>query len=88
MAIRYDSTPVVGYGEGLVISDRKEEADFPAIDADGNNWMVIVDAVEFNVHPYREDLGGYPVRWILQYGAGEHYLQPAQAELILKRAEQ
>jgi hypothetical protein len=71
MNTRYDKTPVVGYGEGLVISDVAPIVCVTQFN-DGrpenvSHWFRIEGATRaryFNVHPYRSDLGGYPVRWI------------------------
>ena len=53
----YDSTPVIGYGDGLVTGPGTP------VRIDNNDWILIGD-FKFNVHPHRSDLGGYPVRWI------------------------
>lgn len=59
MAIQYDNTPVIGYGEGLIKVTRGER---PILTATGNRKFHL-DGYEYDVHPYRSDLGGYPVRW-------------------------
>ncbi len=57
MTVKYDPTPIVGYGEGLVTGDAVP------VREDNNDWIYIGEYV-FNVHPYRSDLKGWPVRWI------------------------
>lgn len=54
---RYNPSPVIGYPCGLIISDSKP------IRFSSNNWFRF-GGKQYNVHPYRDDLGGYPVRWI------------------------
>jgi len=67
----YDKTAVPGYRAGRIITDDKP-VQIRTPNPDGkpsplydivNDWFE-VDGRYFNVHPYREDLGGYPVRWI------------------------
>ena len=62
MTTRYDSTPVIGYSEGLVIAPGRETPTRIVVAGNPNLWFYI-DLRRYNVHPYREDLGGYPVRW-------------------------
>lgn len=66
----YDPTPVIGYSEGLIISDDPpvreftDRGDLPKGNkANPNDWFYI-ETRRFNVHPFRSDLGGYPIRWI------------------------
>ncbi len=56
MTTQYDSTPVIGYGDGLITSDR-------APVQIRNNLKFFIDGRVYDVHPFRKDLGGYPVRW-------------------------
>ena len=62
----YSPTPVIGYSEGLIISDAKPTRIVTHDDDNrgdvSNDWFTI-DNVRYNVHPFRNDLGGYPVRW-------------------------
>ena len=63
---RHDPSPVTGYSHGLIISPSSPVREVTKT-ADGrdnrNDWFYINDQ-RFNVHPFRSDLGGYPVRWI------------------------
>lgn len=82
---RYDSTPVVGYGEGLVISpDERPVTEYtdrgdmpPGNNANANSWFYIGER-KYNVHPFRADLGGYPVRWS-EAVAWEEYDEPPES---------
>ncbi len=66
MTTRYDNKPVVGYSEGLIISDSKPEKEVTRYSDNRpdnvNHWFTI-GATRYNVHNYRSDLRGYPVRW-------------------------
>lgn len=53
----YKKSPVTGYPNGLVIAENESP-----IFSDNNHWFYI-GGLKINVHPYRRDLGGYPVRW-------------------------
>ena len=69
----YDGEPVIGYGDGIVKADNsKGQGDEELIEQprriDNNDWIVI-GRFRFNVHPFRADLGGYPVRWIEEAAA-------------------
>jgi hypothetical protein len=78
----YNPTPVPGYGDGLV---KSTEAPFRY---DNNDWIQIGEHY-FNVHPYRSDFDGYPVRWIEIYIAGQEWrsaVRPADADRVLNGA--
>lgn len=70
---KYDKTPVPGYRAGRILTDEKPvQVRTPNPDGKAsplydvvNDWFEI-DGQYFNVHPYRSDLEGYPVRWIEQ----------------------
>ncbi len=66
MTTTYHKEPVVGYGDGLIKSDESPEHTVEKFNDDRNdnhnNWFTIGDT-RYNVHPYRSDFGGYPVRW-------------------------
>ena len=67
MSAHYDSMPVTGYSEGIVISDVAPIScteHFNDNRASNTNLYFKIGNQYFNVHPYRSDLGGYPVRWI------------------------
>lgn len=72
----YDSTPVIGYGDGLVKGQGAPSR------IDNNDWIVI-GMFRFNVHPYRSDLGGYPVRWIEEADGDHRAVTPRQATQVL-----
>ena len=63
----HNPTPVTGYSEGVVVSEVAPIACTETFDDDRhpntNHYFRIGDEF-FNVHPYRSDLGGYPVRWV------------------------
>ena len=61
MSTVYDSTPVVGYSDGVVHSTVSPER--ITINGNPNDWFTIGDK-RYNVHPYDSHIGGYPVRWI------------------------
>lgn len=70
----YSSDPVVGYSEGIIkASDPKIEGMERPTRIDNNDW-IIIGQFRFNVHPFRLDLGGYPVRWIERESGG--YVRP------------
>ena len=66
MQTTYNNTPVKGYRDGLIISDTRPDRVITHYDDNrgdvSNDWFTIDDR-RYNVHPYRADLGGYPVRW-------------------------
>jgi len=67
----YNPEPVEGYDRGLIVTDTNPER----IVEEGGNGPVSNDwfylgTVRYNVHPYRRDLGGYPVRWFEYTGSG------------------
>ena len=77
--IRYDNTPVVGYPEGVIITSSDvrprrvmtDRGDMPKGNKqNANDWFTIGDT-HYNVHPYRRQFGGYPVRWSSSYIDGE-----------------
>ena len=77
MTVTFDSTPVVGYREGIVIVTGNEVPERICTEHGGfapgnrlniNDWFTIGES-RYNVHPYRSDLGGYPVRWVEQIRA-------------------
>lgn len=62
--------PIAGYHAGIIQSDKSpvteytDRGDQPAGNMqNGNDWFYINNS-RYNVHPYRFDLNGYPVRWI------------------------
>lgn len=74
MTTTYNPRPVEGYREGVIVSDVAPErvmtdhgAYPPGNKLLGNDWFTI-DGTHYNVHPYRTDFGGYPVRWASTYG--------------------
>jgi hypothetical protein len=69
---QYISTPVIGYGDGLVTGQVTPSR------IENNDWIVIGN-FRFNVHPYRDDLGGFPVRWI-ETADDHRAVQPATAD--------
>ncbi len=78
--MKYDATPVIGYGEGTVKSGRADSA----VRRENNNDWITIGRFIFNVHPYRPDFGGYPVRWIETYdveasSTRRYYSTPDQA---------
>ena len=79
----YDPTPATGYGDGVV-----KGLVTPVVRQDNNDWIYLGE-LRFNVHPYRSDLGGYPVRWIEtlnDYGGPEKVwgaVQPSTAAAML-----
>lgn len=77
--MEYNATPIIGYGEGLITSDEppkrewSDRGDMPkGNNALSNDWFTI-ESTRYNVHPYRKDLGGYPVRWIESVILPEEY---------------
>ena len=67
--MQYNSTPVTGYQDGIIVSDtapRKIATSLPDGARNINLWFTI-ETTHYNVHPYREDLRGYPVRWFQSY---------------------
>jgi hypothetical protein len=63
----YNPTPVTGYSEGIIESTEKPTRcveTFSDDRADNVNFYFEIDGKFYNVHPRRDDLGGYPVRWI------------------------
>ena len=67
MNIYYNATPIEGYGQGLIECDRDSEPTrwtnvLPH--ATVPNDYFLIDGLYYNVHPYRADLKGCPVRWI------------------------
>ncbi len=68
----YIETPVVGYSDGIIKPEPGQQPQrcysYHADErVNPNDWFCL-DAgaggiTYFNVHPYRSDLGGYPVRW-------------------------
>jgi len=71
MSTTYNSSPIVGYPEGRVISDVAPVACTEHFNdnrpSNTNHYFRIegsTGARYFNVHPYRTDIGGYPIRWI------------------------
>lgn len=69
MKTTYDPTPVEGYYYGIVKSNEAptrvwtDRGDMPKGNkALCNDWFSIGDT-KYNVHPFRFDLAGYPVRW-------------------------
>lgn len=65
MATTHDATPVTGYRDGIIISDttpRREATKGGDGRENLNDWFYI-DGQRFNVHPYRSDFGGWPIRW-------------------------
>ena len=73
---QYISTPVTGYGDGLITGNATPER------IANNDWIVVGD-FRFNVHPFRSDLGGYPVRWIETNDDDHRSVQPATADRAL-----
>ena len=63
MSIQYDSTPVIGYRDGLIKVTSNELPARITVGTNSNDWFYI-GLRRYNVHPFRSDLGGYPVRWI------------------------
>lgn len=61
----YDPTPVSGYSDGIIRSNRKPmyRVEETPGGPNGNYWFHI-DGLYYNVHPYQHRLGGYPVRWL------------------------
>ena len=63
----YNPAPVPGYSEGLVVSKDRPDRIITHYDDNrgdvSNDWFTFLGK-RYNVHPYRSDLGGYPVRWI------------------------
>jgi len=72
MTIRYRPEPVIGYSEGLIVTTCNEQpAQIRTPNPDGkssplhdvvDDWFYIGQR-RYNVHPFRADLGGWPVRW-------------------------
>ena len=63
----YNPTPVTGYSEGIIESTEKPTRcveTFSDDRPDNINFYFEIDGKFYNVHPRRDDLGGYPVRWI------------------------
>ncbi|MCK5496371.1 MAG: hypothetical protein KAI41_07675 [Hyphomicrobiaceae bacterium] len=54
---QYNPAPVIGYGDGLITGNASP------VRLENNDWIFLGD-FRFNVHPFRSDLGGWPVRWI------------------------
>jgi hypothetical protein len=62
----YDSTPIIGYSYGLIISDESPVKCVETFDDDRHdnvNLYFEIDGKFYNVHPCTAD-GRYPVRWI------------------------
>ncbi len=66
----YDPTPVEGYQLGIVASNERpkrvmtDRGDHPPGNRMlANDWFTI-GTKRYNVHPYRSDFDGYPVRMI------------------------
>ena len=77
----YDNKAVIGYGDGLVTGPGTPSR------IDNNDWIVI-GMFRFNVHPYRDDLGGYPVRWIEEADGDHRAVTPRQANQVLKSEQE
>ena len=60
MSTKYNPAPVIGYCDGLVVSDETP------LRVKNNDWFCI-EGRFYNVHPKRSDLGGYPVRWFTDF---------------------
>lgn len=65
----YKPTPVIGYPDGTIESDeqpimvRTPNSDGkPSPMYDNVNYYFVIDDVFYNVHPFRSEFGGYPVR--------------------------
>lgn len=64
--ITYYPAPITGYRDGLVRSDVKPTLCVETFDDDrppNPNLYFLIAGRFYNVHPYRADLGAYPVRW-------------------------
>lgn len=73
MSIVYDANSIVGYGDGLIKSDElpagefTDRGDLPKGNRKNYNLWFYLDNKRYNVHPYRRDLCGWPVRWVETY---------------------
>lgn len=47
----------IGYDDGLIVTEQE-----PIMTPQGNLKFIVGDRI-YDVHPFRSDLGGYPVRW-------------------------
>ncbi len=77
--ITHDDTPILGYRDGIIFITSNERprrvmtdrGDLPKGNKqNANDWFTIGE-MNFNVHPYRSDLKGYPVRWSSKFVDGE-----------------
>ena len=82
MTLLYSPVPVIGYSEGLIIAGN-ETPTRTYSERTSEDWFVIND-YHFNVHPFRYDLGGYPVRWIEQ-DRGYEWRSPVQARDFIEK---
>jgi len=58
MTIRYDPTPAIGYSQGRIVDAKVRPFQSPT-----GNYYFVIDDMAYDVHPFRSDLGGWPVRY-------------------------
>jgi hypothetical protein len=68
----HDPVAVPGYSNGIIrstsspVREFTDRGDLPPGNKElANDWFTIGDK-RYNVHPFRADFGGYPIRWIEQ----------------------